>query len=200
MIFNGIPFEKLSYLKQYYSDPVNGIPEDSGVYYWVYWPDFNPNTISLQKLEDKLKEYSKKNLQFPEILKGKYKFIAEIKEQRFDKNEAPILGLSQGKKQKLLDHFSTRKNIVDFHFFFKEICFARPFYIGKANNLRKRLVHSHFKSKSDILPELMGQKINDSDIWIGYKLIPIQINSQMNVIFEEILSRNLKPGLTKKPN
>ena len=200
MIFNGIPFEKLSYLKQFYSDPSNGIPEESGVYYWIYWPDFDPHTISIKRLEDRLQEYSKKNLQFPEILKGKYKFIAEIKEQRFDKNEAPILGLSQGKKKKLLNHFNTRQNIIDFHIFFKEICFARPFYIGKANNLRQRLVNGHFKSRSEILPELLDQKINDSDIWIGYKLIPINIDSQLNTIFEEILSRNLKPGLTKKPN
>lgn len=199
MIFNGIPFERLSYLKQYYSDPNNGIPTDSGVYYWVYWPRFSKNNISVNDLEILLSNYSKKNLQFPEILKGNYKFIAEIREQKFDKNTTPLFGLSPLKKNRLLNYFQTRSNIVIFYEFFKEICFARPFYIGKANNLRSRLV-SHFNGNSDVLSELTNQRINDSDIWIGYKKIPLNNTDPMNVIFEEILSRNVKPGLTKKPN
>lgn len=201
MIFNGIPFEKLSYLKQFYTDPNNGIPNDSGVYYWVYWPDFDKQKITVPSLEQKLVEYSIKNLQFPEILKGKYKFIAEIKEQKFDKKQDinPIFGLSESKKNDLLNYFSTRNNIVTFYDFFKEICFARPFYIGKANNLRTRL-NNHFKGNSVILPELLKQRINESDIWIGYKKIPLEDTKPMNTIFEEILSRTVKPGLTKKPN
>lgn len=200
MIYNGIKYQKLSWLKQYYADPIDGIPTDSGVYYWIYWPDFDENRITKSDLEKWLKDYSSKNLQFPETLKGTYKFIAEIREQKFDKDHDPIFGLSHSKRTKLLDYFNTRSNIINFHSFFKELCFARPLYIGKANNLRSRLVGSHFKSKSDILPEIQNQRILESQIWVGYKLIPMNASDEMNVIFEEILSRNLKPGLTKKPN
>jgi len=201
MRFNGIPFEKLSYLKQFYKDPNNGIPVDSGVYYWVYWPDFDKQKITVSNLEKKLIEYSRKNLQFPEMLKGRYKFIAEIKEQKFDKEKDadPLFGLSESKKLSLLNYLQLRSNTITFYDFFKEICFARPFYIGKANNLRSRLA-IHFKGNTPVLPELISQKISDSDIWVGYKKIPMNVMTPMNDIFEEILSRTVKPGLTKKPN
>lgn len=200
MIHNGIKYQKLSWLKQYYMDPTDGIPDKSGIYYWIYWPDFDSKIITKKKLETKLTEYSSKNLQFPEILRGPYKFIAEIKEQKFDKNRSPFLGLSPSKKIRLMNYFNNRSNINSFHDFFKELCFARPFYIGKANNLRSRLVSSHFRNKSNVVPEIQKQKISESQIWIGYKLIPMNATDEMNVVFEEILSRNLKPGLSKKPN
>ena len=44
------------------------------------------------------------------------------------------------------------------------------------------------------------QKIPETQIWIGYKEIPMNANDEMNRVFEEIISRNIKPGLTKKPN
>lgn len=181
-------------------DPNNGIPELPGIYFWVYWPDFNSDFISKTALENLLVDYSSKTLQFPETLKGTYKFVAEIKEQKFDKNVDPLFGLSPSKKNQLLRYFDDRSNIKEFHAFFKEICFARPFYIGKANNLRTRLVKSHFRDKSYVVPEIRNQRINESEIWVGYKLVPMNNNDQMNVIFEEILSRNVKPGLSKKPN
>lgn len=200
MIHNGIQYEKLSYLKQYYDDPTSGIPTTAGVYYWVYWPEFDKNTIMRKELEKKLIEYSSKNLQFPEKLKGTYKFIAEIKEQKFDKHIDPLFGLSVSKKNRLLKYFETRDNIINFYTFFKELCFAKPFYIGKANNLRSRLVNSHFKSKSDLIPEIQNQRIIESQIWVGFKLVPMNADEEMNVVFEEIISRNIKPGLTKKPH
>jgi hypothetical protein len=188
-------------LRQYYKDPINGIPTDSGIYFWVYWPDFDSNTITVSNLETKLIEYSSKNLQFPEELWGRYKFIAEIKEQKFDKHSSPLFGLSPSQRQKLINYLSSsRNNIRSFDEFFKEICFTRPFYVGKANNLRSRLSNYHFKSTTEVIPEITRQQIPETQIWVGYKLIPMNSNDEMNNVFEEIISRNIKPGLTKKPN
>jgi len=80
MLHNGITYETLSFLRSNYKDPRRGIPTLPGVYYWVYWPNFKPNTITVPDLEKKLIEYSEKNLQFPEELKGVYKFVAQVKE------------------------------------------------------------------------------------------------------------------------
>jgi len=201
MEHNGLEYETLSFLRSNFSDPKRGIPELPGIYYFVYWPDFNFETITVNDLEKKLKEFSTKNLQFPETLKGMYKFIAEIKEQKFDKNIDPLLGLSQKQRNKLIRYFSAEpSNIENFHLFFKEICFARPFYIGKANNLRKRLNNYHFKDRTDVIPEIRKQKIPETQVWVGFKHIPMNADDEMNRIFEEIISRNLKPGLTKKPH
>lgn len=199
MIQNDIKFEKLTYLTKYYDDPVNGLPEKSGIYFWVYWPEFDPYKIDIDRLEEKLIEFSGKKLQFEEELHGRFKYKSVIYEQRFENNGNPF-GLSPSKRIKLINYLSDKNNLESFSIFFKEVCFARPFYIGKANNLRTRLVAGHFKRKTEVIPEIEKQKIPLSEIWIGYKLIPPFENEDMNTIFEEILSRNIKPGLTKKPN
>lgn len=201
MVHNGITYQTLSFFKRYYNDPIDGIPTTSGIYFWVYWPDFDSGKITVSDLEKKLVEYSIKNLQFPEILIGRYKFTAEIKEQKFDKHSSPLFGLSPSQRIKLINYLSSdRANIISFHSFFKEICFTRPFYVGKANNLRTRLNSFHFKGTTDVVPEILKQKIPETQIWVGYKEIPMNVNDEMNRVFEEIISRNIKPGLTKKPN
>lgn len=200
--FNAITFQKLSYLEKYFDDPVSGIPATSGIYYWVHYPEFDPDVISVDNLVDKLDFFCKKNLRYTEDLKGKYKFLAEIKEQGFP-DSGELFGLSPTKSQTLKNFLSVSKtNISTFHRFFIEVCFTRPFYVGKADNLRNRIAKKHFKRHdSEILNEIDRQSINYSDVWIGYKEIPaLSTGEAINVIFEEILSRTVKPGLTKKPN
>lgn len=199
MIVNSIRFEKLSYFKQYYADDINGIPKESGIYYWVFWPDFDPNMTTALNLSSLLKDYSDKTLYFKEILTGRYKFEAEVRELGYPAN-GNLFGLSPSKTIKLNNYLATASNRVLFHEFFKEVCFARPFYIGKANNLRTRLASQHFKGLTEVIPEIDGAGINYSDIWVGYKIIPDPNDEDINTIFEEILSRRIKPGLTKKPN
>ena len=197
--YNGIPFEKLSWLLKYYDDPTNGIPITSGIYYWVYYPEFDPNLISNSDLIQLLETYSKKLLRHKEELKGTYKFIAEIKEQGFRE----LFGLSPSKGALLKNFLSLNiSNKGLFKTFFTELCFSRPFYIGKANNLRDRLSNKHFKRiDSTLLSDIDDEAIDYTDIWIGHKAIPIlSTGNHLNVIFEEILSRTIKPGLTKKPN
>lgn len=192
-------FQKLPYYEQYYADPISGIPNKSGIYYWVYWPTIKP-TISLDDLEKRLLEYSKNNLLFSETLVGKYKFQAVISEQWYRDNDN-IFGLSEVKKNRLIKYLKSDPNNVKFFLeFFKRVCFSRPFYIGKANDLRKRLVNDHFKGNSEILPQIQQSKIPRTDVYVGYELINDKASDRVNVIFEEIFSRRMKPGLTKKPN
>jgi hypothetical protein len=199
MIVNSIIFEKLSYLIQYYKDPIRGIPIDSGIYYWVYWPDFDPLTINSAGLNKVLLEYTERTLFFKETLKGRYKFEAEIREQGYPTN-GNLFGLSPSNTLKLNNYLNLPAHRILFHEFFKEVCFSRPFYVGKAKNLRSRLATQHFKSTTEVVPEIDAALIPYSDIYVGYKIIPDPNDEDMNTIFEEILSRRVKPGLTKKPN
>lgn len=200
MEYNGVEFQKLSFLEDNYDDLFYGIPESSGIYYWVYFPDFDYVTASPDSLKKLINEFMEKSLFFEEEIKGSYKFEGIIKEQGFRKN-GEIFGLSATKSLLLYDYFNDAANREFFYIFFKELCFARPFYVGKANNLRTRLAKQHFKGiSSHIMSEIRKNAINGYDIWVGYKIIPDRGRSNINVIFEEIFSRVIKPGLTKKPN
>lgn len=196
-----IEYKRLSFLQQFADDETTGIPKKSGIYYWVYWPDFDPRTISISDLERKLKEFTTKSLMFSETIVGDYKFHAVISEQGYPSKNDTLFGLSEGKNQKLLKYLADPVNLNFFAEFFQEVCFARPMYIGKANNLYTRLAQQHFKSRSsNILTEIQRNNIPFTDIWIGYRIIEDTQNPDINNIFEEIFSRRIKPGLTKKSN
>jgi len=198
---NDINYERLSFWMQYHSDPIQGIPKKSGIYYWIYWPDFDPQAIDIKDLENRLKEYTSKSLMFSETITGSYKFHAIISEQGYPTTNDTIFGLSKSKHLKLLTYLNDKNNLTFFSNFFREVCFSRPFYVGKANNLRSRFVNQHFKGvNSNILGEIRNSIIPFTDIWIGYKEILDPANDDINNIFEEIFSRKIKPGLTKKSN
>jgi hypothetical protein len=196
-----IGYNPLSFLLKFHADPTEGIPKASGIYHWVYWPRFDPKTISMTALEIKLKEFTKKSLLFSETIVGEYKFHAIISEQGYPTKNDTLFGLPDSKNLKLLKYLGDRGNLAFFSEFFQDVCFSRPFYIGKANNLNTRLVQQHFKGRSsNILAEITKNGIPFTDIWVGYKIIPDIAGDDINNIFEEIFSRRIKPGLTKKSN
>jgi hypothetical protein len=192
-------FQKLTYYEKYFANPVSGIPKKSGVYYWVYWPEVS-SKMSLINIEKKLLEYTKNGLIFSETVKGKYKFEAIINEQWYRDN-GNIFGLSDVKKNTLINYLKADPKNLDFFVeFFERICFSRPFYIGKANNLRTRLVSQHFKGTTEIINQLDKYSIPRNDVYVGFEIIEDKAPEKVNVILEEIFSRNVKPGITKKPN
>jgi|SRR5690606_6943235 len=200
MQFNNVTFQRLSFWESDFKDPIKGIPESSGIYYWVYWPEFNAAKITVSQLELRLREYASKHLIFTEEIIGKYKYHVTVGEQGYPSRHNTLFGLAPSKHNKLVNYLSDASNRQFFANFFKDVCFSRPFYIGKAKNLRSRLGTQHFRSSTEVLPEIDANGIPHSDIWVGYRLIPDIANEDINNIFEEIFSRRVKPGLTKKPN
>ncbi|TKT93344.1 hypothetical protein [Dyadobacter frigoris] len=199
MKYNDFEFNKLDYLKKNVDDPKDGIPSDYGIYQWVYWPAFDADRIATNDLINTLKEYSSRNFYIEEEIKGKYKFHAKIWEQGFRDN-ANMFGLSDKKHSELEAYLRSRTNIQAFYEFFKEICFVRPFYLGKANNLRSRL-SQHFSGKSNVIAEIVKSSVPDQHVWVGYRKLPFSpAESSINNIYEEIYSRRVKPGLTIKPD
>lgn len=198
MLVNGFEYNKLDFLSKNIDHPVNGIPKDYGIYSWVYWPKFDENTISPNDLIDLIIEYSKNAFYIEEKFTGLYKFEGKIWEQGYRDN-GNMFGLSDSKHNTLKSFFTNRNDIIVFSEFFKELCFAKPFYVGKANNLRQRL-SKHFGGKSNVLPSITIKGIMPKDIWVGYKKINAPAKSELNTIFEEIYTRKVKPGLSIKPN
>lgn len=199
MKFNGFDFNTLDFLRKNLKDSVLGIPTTYGIYQWVYWPEFDDKTITPTALVTLLQSYSKKNFYIEEEFTGPFKFQAKIWEQGFRENNN-MFGLTDKSHKELETYFSVRANITFFSDFFKEICFIKPFYLGKADNLRLRL-SQHFAGKSAVIPQIVAKAISEKDIWVGYKEINKPApGSKINTIFEEIYSRRVKPGLTIKPN
>lgn len=199
MNFNGFIYNKLDVIRRDITDPVTGIPNEYGIYKWVYWPEFDTATISQSDLIDLLKIYSAKNFYIEEELTGLFKFQAKIWEQGYKENDN-LFGLSTKKHGELQTFLSSRSNIVFFGDLFKEICFARPFYLGKANDLQQR-IKNHMAGKSNVIPDITNKAIPEKDVWVGYKIIPsITTSPSLNTIFEEIYTRRVKPGLSIKPN
>jgi hypothetical protein len=192
--FNGAEYSRLSYLNLYQDD----LPKEGGMYFWVHWVDFDVDKITDFKLKDLLLAYTEQKIPFMEEMKGTYKFSVSVTEQWYLKN-GNIFGLSDSKEKELLDFLKDLNNRKKFYQLFKEICFARPFYIGKADDLRIRL-NQHLKRRSNILDTIDNHVIKHANIYIGYKIIESPKDLKLNVIFEEIFNRTVKPGLTKKPN
>ncbi len=200
MLFNGFTFNTLDSLRKNLKDSLLGIPVSYGIYQWVYWPEFDEKTITPGQLENLLKSYSSQSFYVEEEFFGPFKFQAKIWEQGFRDNNN-MFGLNDNSHKELADYFQIRTNIEFFSDFFKEICFVRPFYIGKADNLRSRLSQHFAGKKSIIIPQIVAKGISEKDIWVGYKEINRPApGSKINTIFEEIYSRRVKPGLTIKPN
>ena len=193
MEHNNIDYKRLSYLTRYPED----IPTFSGIYFWVYWPDFRVKSTDLDGFKEKMQSYTKSSLIFSEELKGTYKFYGFIYEQRF-RNNGNIFGLTDRKEEKFLEYLEHQTHLERFASIFKELCFARPFYVGKANDLNSRLNY-HFNHNTPVLDKIDKLDINHTEIWVGYKKILDPNNEGLNNIIEEIFSRVIKPGLTKQP-
>lgn len=187
-----IEYQNLSYLINY----TENIPEVSGVYYWVYWPEYDIEKISYENAIKILEDYSLGTLSFPECF-SKFKYKVEVSELGFPDNNN-ILGLSDSKSKLLLEHLKSDESLKYFLKIFKETCFLKPFYIGKAKNLRNRL-KQHFNGYSEIIRQIDNSKISYNNIWVGYKIVEDNLNEEVSTIIEEIVQRIVKPGLTKRP-
>ncbi|MFD2891186.1 hypothetical protein ACFS5J_04070 [Flavobacterium chuncheonense] len=183
----------------YYSDNnYNEIPQEKGIYYWVYYPDIDPK-LSGDKFVEDLKKYSEVSLSLPEYFSDQ-KFHGMINEIWFDHtDENSVFGLSRKRSAQLIEYLNlsehNRKNFVDF---FKNLCFSRPFYVGMTENLKTRLSSHLAGTGSDILTNIESLNIKKNNIWISYSIFPEEFDSKLIKIHEEIYQRFVKPGLTKK--
>lgn len=188
-------FNSLEFYMQFNSE----IPQEPGVYSWVFWP-FKEDHVkedSFAVLIEKLKYFSLVNLNLSEESNTGYKFTVNVRERWF---EDKLLGLSPKKEEVLKNYLmESEDNKKYFLKYLQTISFSKPFYVGKADNLYLRL-NQHFEGcQSNILNYLSEYKINYRDVLIGFEIIDQHFDKSINSVFEEITQRLIKPGLTKKP-
>jgi hypothetical protein len=190
---SGFDYSSLSYLDKWYQDD---IPESEGIYSWVFYPEFDPKEITTDELMETLLSYTKTRISTQEST-TKFKFEVTIDDSWYGARES-IFGLSSKSEKQLRLYLAEEGNKIHFHDFFKHLCFLKPFYVGKALNLKQR-IGQHIRYKSEIRDTVDSLDISTSQIWIGYREIALKTNENISKIYEEILQRTIKPGLTKRP-
>lgn len=183
----------------YYSDSdnINEIPESPGNYYFVHYINIPPS-FGIEKSWKLLKQFSSIDFDNSEEGRGQ-KYFYKVRELSFrDYNPSSVLGLSHARESKLYEHLSSSNKILEkFLTYYKELCFTRPFYIGKAINLRSR-INQHLKgSNSPILEQIENRSIDKDNIWVSYDIIEQDSLDILN-IYEEISQKFLKPSITEK--
>jgi hypothetical protein len=116
-----------------------------------------------------------------------------------DEDEKKILGIKNEKKQKkilnLLDKDEDTKQAFA-HTLELIISSCPPIYIGKANNIRSRLIN-HFENKTDLVNTIESAGIDKNHIYISY--IEDYFNDDdVTTVIEEIHQRLTNPAYTKR--
>jgi hypothetical protein len=189
-------YKKLEFLMQYPND----IPAASGNYYWVYCP-WNNFDLSFEELIYKLQKFSNIELSFSEEFKSRRTRIEvnQITFKDYDKNT--LLNIGE-KDELILQEYleSSIDNRVYFMQFLRNLCFLKPFYIGKADDLQKRL-KQHFSGagSSPIMKRVRDNDINFDEVFVGYQDLDLGEgqNPKLLNIYEEITQKLLRPSLTK---
>ena len=179
------------------------IPCSAGIYKWVYWPNLENFISNEDDYWKMLQVFSSKRIaDFSRF--SDFKFEITVIESSFkslcDEDIVPF-GISENKSKKLRDYIKSEENRRKFNDFLKSAIFSRPFYVGKADDLHKRL-KDHSSGRSKILSQIRSQGINNEDIWVGYFELNVfneKNDKQINDVFEEIFQRIVKPGLTQRP-
>ena len=188
--------EKLEYWQSFQDE----IPNDPGNYYWVYSP-WKKKSDDYEVLVKRIQKFSSVVLSFEEIFKSQ-KTLIKVNEISFnDYNESNFLGLGDKAKNSLNNFLlKSPKNRAYFCNFMHELALYRPFYIGKADDLKRRIKqHIGGHGSSPIMERIRKSEIPFDEIYIGYEEMPLFDNSAdiLNV-FEELTQRLLRPQLTKK--
>jgi len=123
------------------------------------------------------------------------RFVIDV---RTAKSTDQTFGLSAQKWEsvkRMLSEASSRSEFCDI---FKMACFLRPFYIGKANDLRIRLCDHFERRNSSLLSDLDGLQVPREAIWIGTKAVDESLELRDVPVLEEIMQRICNPPLVKR--
>lgn len=176
------------------------IPSCSGIYIWRYWP-----TVRGLEFDDLISLFEKVQKEFPrqsELLRNS-RIEAKILRTPFGSDSQDrVMGKNQG-HDKILNLLSSIKESRENRVAIANLieCLlaqAAPIYIGKADNLKNRLVQ-HFEGKTDFSQRLRKTSISVEDIYISYIKDEISIlDESITTTLEEILQRVTNPPLVSR--
>jgi hypothetical protein len=185
---------------EYWQSFQEEIPSKPGNYFWVYSP-WRKKSDDFDILVARINKFSNVVLSFEEIFKSQ-KTLIKVNEISFnDYKNSSFLGLGDNAKACLIDFLETSvENRAYFCSFMHDLAFLRPFYIGKADDLQRRIKqHMRGDGSSPIMKKIRSSQISFDEIYIGYDEIAVfQNNKEVLNVFEELTQRLLRPQLTKK--
>lgn len=188
--------QKLEYWQSFQDE----IPSEPGTYYWVYSP-WKKKCEDFESLIRRIQKFSSVVLSFDEVFKSQ-KTLIKVNEITFnDYNSNSFLGLSQKGKNCLIAFLEKSvDNRNKFCNFMHELALYRPFYIGKADDLQRRIKqHMRGDGSSRIMEKIRLSDISFDEIYVGYeKIVYSEAHPDILNVFEELTQRLLRPQLTKK--
>lgn len=176
------------------------IPKEAGVYIWRYWPSLE--SLDKGSILDSIYEIQNNFPRSKESLKNSRVQISVERTPFGDLDEKnKFFGIKDsGKKQGFLNILDGDDDVKQNFIHTMEVVLSAspPVYIGKAMNLRKRLV-DHFDSKTEVLAQINKAGIPLSDIYISYYIDDISTTEDIvTAAIEEMLQRITNPPLTKR--
>ncbi|MBH0011433.1 hypothetical protein I6F66_05000 [Pseudoalteromonas sp. NZS100_1] len=176
------------------------LPTNPGVYIWRYWP--SPNSLNKEGL---IKFINELNASFPiyeEILKNNRATVTMQRTAFGERGGEGLLGINKANKkiQNLLKYMETdqvsREKLASI--LETMISTAPPLYIGKADNIKTRLIQ-HFNLETDFSVRLKESLIPIKDIYVSFLIDEVSEEDKIITTgIEEILQRITNPPLTKR--
>lgn len=176
------------------------LPTNPGVYIWRYWP--SPNSLNKEGL---IKFINELNASFPiyeEILKNNRATVTMQRTAFGERGGEGLLGINKANKkiQNLLNYMETdqvsREKLASI--LETMISTAPPLYIGKADNIKTRLIQ-HFNLETDFSVRLKESLIPIKDIYVSFLIDEVSEEDKIITTgIEEILQRITNPPLTKR--
>ena len=176
------------------------LPTNPGVYIWRYWP--SPNSLNKEGL---IKFINELNASFPiyeEILKNNRATFTMQRTAFGERGGEGLLGINKANKkiQNLLKYMETdqvsREKLASI--LETMISTAPPLYIGKADNIKTRLIQ-HFNLETDFSVRLKESLIPIKDIYVSFLIDEVSEEDKIITTgIEEILQRITNPPLTKR--
>jgi len=177
------------------------IPDGPGVYIWRYWPTLN--NLDEEEFLEYLSNWCEKiPIVTDEIWNSRLNVT--IKKSPFGTvfDNDYLFGLSKEhpKVKNLLNLLSkSESNRLQFaHALEIILANSPPIYIGKADNLQRRLVN-HFNRDTSLLSMIEESGIDLKDIYIAFiEDAMSEGETSITTFIEEILQRIVNPPLTKR--
>ncbi len=177
----------------------NKIPDYAGIYVWRYWPDIP--SLDSDNLKEFIKELQDKFPQHLENIKNSRVDISVKRTPFGSKNDGRLLGIkSEDKINKILKTLDGDKENRQVFAHTLEILISSfpPIYIGKADNLQKRLT-DHFEYRTDVLRNIEDADISIENVYISFIKDDLSNpNMEVSTGIEEILQRLTNPVFTKR--
>jgi hypothetical protein len=203
-LFKGLDKELIRQVRGYQYKALNAnqdaLPEESGVYIWRYWPSLSD--VSYDGIISAIQEYQRGFPVSLEKISGKWSRV-DLRRNYYKPNiEEDFLGIPAKSKKydKLMEALSASPESRMALLHAVEIIFmsAPPLYVGKAENIRKRL-KEHFERRTGFSKRLDDAGINLKYIYVSYFLDEVSCEGrEFSSSLEEILQRVSHPPLVKR--